>query len=48
MPADNDADPDLFKERILRKLAVAREESAELVSSLGASTLNGLICALSW
>jgi len=36
----NDADLDLFKQRILEKLAIAREELAELMSSLGSSTLN--------
>jgi DnaK suppressor protein len=36
----NDADLNLFKERILEKLAIAREELAELISSLGSSSLN--------
>ena len=36
----DDADLNLFKERILEKLAIARGELVELISSLGSSSLN--------
>src|ERR1700744_1579207 len=36
----NDTDLDQFKQRILGKLKIAREELSELTSSLGSSTLN--------